>query len=188
MAGALIAGAAGLAITAVDIGPFFYGLLGSQKVDPQIQTSVTVIIGSVRSSDGSVPDIYVKGPYGYRLAEYSDKNGHLRGDSSRQFILNNLPGIDLKSQTRQPYYVSLVAGSDAICLSAIVASGNAAQYTWTGDMGQYCGADWYNSKFSFGTSSAPVKCVWLDGDHSNNIVASGLSLHMTDFSGGLLQQ
>lgn len=77
---------------------------------------------------------------------------------------------------------------DAICLSAIIANGNGGTYTWTGDMGQKCGAEWYESDFAFGNSNVPPKCVWLDSDHTNNIVASAVSVHMTDFAGDLLGQ
>jgi hypothetical protein len=178
---------------AFDVATLLQELLGNQKVDPRTQTQITIIVGDAPNGGGSVPDIHVKGPYGFRLAYESDdskhKNDHLRGNEGRTFVIDKLPGIDLKPQVHQPQYVSLVArGSDAICVSGIIASGNSATYTWTGDMGQYCGAESYASQFSFGQSSIPPKWGWLDADHTNGVVASAISLHMTDFSGSLLNQ
>lgn len=188
MAGAAILGVVGFALTTVDLGSSLFALLNNKDVNPQTQTSITIVVGAAPNSDGGVPDIYVKGPSGYRLAEYSNEDDHLRGGASQQYVIDNIPGIDLNSQVNQPQYVALHARSDAICVSAIFATGNSAQYSWTGDMGYYCGAEWYASKFAFGTSNVAPKCVWLDYDHTNNIVASAMSLHMTDFNGGLLKQ
>lgn len=187
----LIATVAGLAITAIDIGVFLQSLGG--QPDPLKQTQITVITGSAPNGGGSVPDIYVKGPYGFHLAHDADtslhKNEHLDGSQARTFIIDNDVGIDLQVQTHQPQYVSLVmTQGDAICVSAIIANGNSATYTWTGDMGQKCGAEWYESNFAFGNSNVPPKCVWLDADHTNGIVASAVSIHMTDFTGALLGQ
>ncbi|KAF2203634.1 hypothetical protein GQ43DRAFT_364459, partial [Delitschia confertaspora ATCC 74209] len=91
----------------------------------------------------------------------------------------------------QPAYISLVMNEvDAICLAAVIVSGNSAQWTWTGDMGFTCGAQWYNSQVAIGGSNVPLRCVWLDKNHTKGIVAKGLSLHIRDFTGDpdLLQQ
>jgi hypothetical protein len=191
MASALIAGAAGLAITIIDIASFLQSLGG--PADPLKQTEVTIVVGNAPNSGGSIPDIYAKGPFGFHLAHKSDESfyndGHLNGGQAKKFTMDNAPGIDLKVQTHQPQYVSVVmTQGDAICVSAIIANGNGATYTWTGDLGQKCGAEWYESDFTFGNSNVPPKCVWLDSDHSNGIVASAVSLHMTDFTGQLLGQ
>lgn len=55
-------------------------------------------------------------------------------------------------------------------------------------MGARCGAEWYESDFAFETSNVPPKCVWLDSNHRNSIVASAVSMHMTDLAGPLLGQ
>ncbi|KAL1604920.1 hypothetical protein SLS60_004461 [Paraconiothyrium brasiliense] len=191
MATSLILGAAGLAVTVLDIASFLQSLGGTP--DPQKQTQVTLVVGSAPNSEGSIPDIYAKGPFGFQLAHSSDKSlfrdGHLEGSQAKTFIIDNDPGIDFQTQTNQPQYVSVVmTQGDAICLSAVIANGNDATYTWTGDMGAQCGAEWYESNFAFGNSNVPPKCVWLDSDHSNDIVASAVSMHMTDFAGPLLGQ
>lgn len=76
-----------------------------------------------------------------------------------------------------PTYVSIVMQeNDAICVASVVVSGNGQQWTWTGDMAYTCGAQWMESSYTFGGSNVPMRCAWLDHDHSNNIVAKGLSM------------
>jgi len=140
MAGALVLGAAGMAVTAIDLGSFFVGLLGDMKFNPQTQTTVTITIGGAPNSDGGVPDVTVSGPYEYRLAEHYDSKGHLKGSASASFVMNNIAGFDTHAQVYHPHYLTLAARDDAIYVTAVAASGNGAQYIWTGDMGHYCGA------------------------------------------------
>jgi hypothetical protein len=88
-------------------------------------------------------------------------------------------------------YVTLkMENIDAICLSAIIVNGNGGTYTWTGDMAQFCGAEWYPSKFAFGSSNYPPSCMWLDSDNTNKIIAEAITIHMPDFLGepGLVEQ
>jgi hypothetical protein len=59
-------------------------------------------VGAAPNSDGGIPDIYVKGEYGYRLAEYSNAKKHMNGGSSQQYVIDNLSGIDLKPQVLHP--------------------------------------------------------------------------------------
>lgn len=96
MAFALVAGAAGLAVTALDISSFLQSLGGTP--DPLKQTQITLVVGGAPNSAGSVPDIYVKGPFGFQLAHSSDdsrfKDGHLEASQAKTFILDNELGID----------------------------------------------------------------------------------------------
>ena len=48
---------------------------------------------------------------------------------------------------------------DAICVSMITASGNGAEWTWLGDMGKTCGADWFPSNFKIGDGTYTPDCV-----------------------------
>jgi hypothetical protein len=90
-----------------------------------------------------------------------------------------------------PSYVSVVMQeNDAICVAAISVSGDSQQWTWTGDMAYTCRAQWMESEYIFEGSNRPIRCAWLDADHSSDIIAKGLSLHMRDFTGdpGLVSQ
>ena len=140
MAGALVLGAAGIVVTAIDLGSFFVGLLGDKKFNPQTQTTATITIGDAPNSDGGVPDVTVSGPYGYRLAEYYDSKSHLKGSAFASFVVNNIAGLDTHAQAYHTHYLTLAARDDAICVTAVAAFGNGAQHVWTGDMGHYCGA------------------------------------------------
>ncbi|KAF2823854.1 hypothetical protein CC86DRAFT_408874 [Ophiobolus disseminans] len=193
MVAPLISTLAGLALFTVDIGVFLSSILAGKKIDANKQTMVTLMLGDAPNSGGSSPYIEVKGPYGVTLTDDSDTskyhNEHLEGSREHVWIMDNRPALfGHPIQVDQPQYLKVAAGNDGICISVIIAQGNSASYTWTGDMGQHCGAQWYESNFKFGNSNIPPKCVWLDGDHTNGIVASAITLHMPDFNGALLNQ
>jgi hypothetical protein len=90
-----------------------------------------------------------------------------------------------------PTYASVIMQeSDAICVAVISISGNGQQWTWTGDMAMTCGAQWMESEYTFQGSNRPIKCAWLDSDHSDDLIAKGMSLHIRDFTAdqGLVNQ
>ncbi|KAF2183549.1 hypothetical protein K469DRAFT_582486 [Zopfia rhizophila CBS 207.26] len=170
---------------------------GSKAPNPNTQTQITLITGSGPDGDGTIPDVYIKNKDGSRLVHLHDKNGHLDNESHRSFTVDNEKYADLNNfnfnaiRSGQPAYVTLVMeNTDAICLSGIIVNGNGATYTWTGDMAHHCGAEWYQSRHAFGTSNHAPKCMWLDSDGTNKIVAKGISIHMPDFLGesGLIAQ
>jgi hypothetical protein len=165
--------------------------LNKAQPDPSKQTSVSIGVGDNAYAGGSVPHISVWDKNGYRLTQFhpkknahvGDKSGSNLGFSNDNYQNHNNPG--------KPEYVSIVmAESDGICLAAVMAAGDGVQWLWTGDIGYTCGAQWYQSNYTMGNSNAPIKCVWLDANHDNGIIAQGLSLHIRDFSGeaGLLEQ
>jgi hypothetical protein len=178
-----IINAATLAITAWSIGDSLKG----QKNNPDNDITVSLITGmSLPHQDanigGSIPHIAAWDENGNRIGQYKgDANGHIDEDGSKTFTIK--PTQNGGHQASPEYLLFVMQETDAICVSGIVASGNGNQWTWTGDMGYTCDAQWYPSKRTIGTSNTAVKCVWLDEDHSNGIIAKGLSLHMRDFTG-----
>jgi hypothetical protein len=46
------------------------------------------------------------------------------------------------------------------------------------------------SKYTFEQSNVPMRCAWIDHDHTNNIIAKGISMHIRDFTAdpGLVAQ
>jgi hypothetical protein len=159
--------------------------------DPARQTTVSLGVGLGAADQGSIPLLNLFDRYGNRVSQYGgDKNGHIGGNdgATKSFTIDNSQNGNNAAEVE---YVSIVMSqSDGICLSAVVLSTGASQWIWTGDVGFTCGAQWYASRYKMGGSNRPIRCVWLDADHGNNIVAQGLSLHMTDFTGeaGLLAQ
>ncbi|KAH0538331.1 hypothetical protein FGG08_005066 [Glutinoglossum americanum] len=150
--------------------------------DPDKQTTIAIVTGDAPNAGGSIPHIAVWDKDGNRIGQYKgNANGHIDGSSAKTITIDNSQN---GGKPAQPEYISIVMQeSDAICLSAVVASGDSAQWTWTGDMGYTCGAQWYNSEFPVGSSNNPPRCVWLDSDHTNGVIAKGLSMHIRDFSG-----
>ncbi|KAL4948796.1 hypothetical protein BDW69DRAFT_198607 [Aspergillus filifer] len=162
---------------------------GGDVPDPEKDIQVSLLIGDAPNSGGSVPHIALWDEDGNRFGQYKgDENGHLDGESTKTFSIH--PDQNNGNQKSPAYVLLVMQETDAICLSAIVTSGNSKQHMWTGDMGYTCGAQWYHSEASYGDSNAPIRCVWLDSDHSNGIIAKGLSLHMPSFASdqGLVNQ
>ena len=150
--------------------------------DPDKQTSIAIVTGDANNAGGSIPHIAVWDRDGKRIGQYTgDANGHIDEKGTKSITIDNYQN---GHKGAQPEYISIVMQeTDAICLSAVMVSGDSAQWSWTGDMGYTCGAQWYESKFTVGASNSPPRCVWLDSDHTNGIVAKGLSMHIRDFSG-----
>lgn len=165
--------------------------LNGKQPDPNKQTQISLGVGGGPNTGGSMPHVAVWDEHGQRVTQFhGDKNGHIgdRAGDTLGFSQNNDQN---GGQPAKPTYLSVVMNeNDGICLAAVVASGDGAQWTWTGDMGYTCGAQWYNSKYTMGVSNQPIRCVWLDANHDNGIIAKGLSFHIRDFSGeaGLLAQ
>ena len=179
MASVIISGVVGLALTVYEIQSFIAGLAGG--VPANEQTSVTLVLGDAGNSGGSMPHIYAWTPNGEDLAEKWDdsrhKDQHLDGSSPHAFSMENKmePAQDLTNgdlscyirkdchtpgvQIAQPQYVTVAAeGSDAICISAVIASGNGATYTWTGDLGKQCGAQWVRDTMLPICGTQPLTC------------------------------
>ncbi|KAH7398385.1 hypothetical protein BKA66DRAFT_437448 [Pyrenochaeta sp. MPI-SDFR-AT-0127] len=127
---------------------------------------------------------------GRRITQYKgNKNGHI-GNGAGTTIGLSQDNYQNGGNPAKLEYVSIVMHEhDGICLAAVVASSQGVQWTWTGDVGYTCGAQCYASEYTFGNSSQPIRCVWLDSNHGNGIIAKGL-MHIRDFSGeaGLLAQ
>jgi hypothetical protein len=159
--------------------------------DPAKQTVVSLVVGDGANNEGSIPLIDLFDRNGGRVSQYGgSENGHLGGDSgdTQSFTLDNYQNGNKAADVE---YVSIIMSQgDGICLSANVLSTGSSQWKWTGDLGYTCGAQWYANNYKMGNSNMPIRCVWLNSDHGGNVIAQGLSLHMTDFSGepGLLAQ
>ncbi|KAF4552836.1 Hypothetical protein D9617_9g026270 [Elsinoe fawcettii] len=161
-----------LAIVAYDVS----SVIGQPTKGDQV--AVSVLIGDAAAAEGSQP----------RVSSWNDK-GELIVKKASTFseILTAPKGMD----PPQPAYVSVIMSeNDGVCISAVIASGNSQTWSWSGDMGYMCGAQWSYSRFSFGGSNAAPRCVWIDKDGTNKIIAKGISLHMRDFTTdkGLLAQ
>ncbi|KAL2826276.1 hypothetical protein BDW59DRAFT_161114 [Aspergillus cavernicola] len=168
---------AGLVIT----GWSFASMFSGQDVDPEKQTTVTLLNGNAPNSDGSIPHLALWDENGNRIGQYKgNANGHLDKGSTKTFPIN--PTQNGGHQANAEYLLLSMEESDAICLSVITVSGNSQQWTWTGDMGYTCGVQWFHSSSRFGGSNKAIRCVWLDKDHSAGIKAEGVSLHMPSFS------
>jgi hypothetical protein len=165
--------------------------LKTKQPDPTKQTQISLGVGSNPNAGGSMPHIAVWDEEGNRITQYKgDENGHV-GDKKGTTIGFSLDNYQNGGVPANPAYISIVMHeNDGICLAAVAASGGNVQWAWTGDVGYTCGAQWYNSKYTVGNSNQPIRCVWLDANHDNGIIAKGVTLHIRDFSGepGLLAQ
>ena len=143
---------------------------------------MTIVTGDAPTAGGNVPHIALWDIDGNPIDQYKGNvKDHIGSHGTKTLTIKPTKN---GGKQAQPEYVSIVMQeNDGICLSAVIAMGDSAQWTWLGDMGYTCGAQWYNSQFAVGNSNDPSRCVWLDADHTNGIVAKGLSMHIRDFSG-----
>lgn len=165
--------------------------LSQKQPDPSKQTQISLGIGDNAYAGGSMPHVAVWDANGQRITQYKGNANRHVGDESGTTISLSLNNNQNGGKPAKPEYVSVVMQeNDGICLAAVVASSQGVQWIWTGDIGYTCGAQWYPSKYTFGGSNQPIRCVWLDANHDKDIVAKGVSLHIRDFSGeaGLLAQ
>ncbi|KAF2468327.1 uncharacterized protein BDR25DRAFT_203090, partial [Lindgomyces ingoldianus] len=140
-------------------------------------------------SGGSIPHVAIWGEDGARISQYKGSaNGHIcKGETWQTVVDNYQNGM----RPANPSYISVVMQeNDAICVAAISVSGNGQQWTWTGDMAYTCGAQWMESDYTFQGSNVPIRCAWLDADHTNGVIANGMSMHIQDFTAdpGLVAQ
>lgn len=176
MGSLIINGLAGIASLAVPLGEL------SQRRVPRESTVVQVGIGSGDLAGGSVPHIALWGEGGNRIGQYKGHaNGHLDPETVGLYTVTHEQ--DGNKDEQAEYVMLAMNEKDAICIAFIIVSGDGGEWTWLGDMGKTCGADWYNSNFKIGTGTYTPPCVWIDQDHTNGLKAQGMSLHMPDFSG-----
>ncbi|RDW81486.1 uncharacterized protein DSM5745_05043 [Aspergillus mulundensis] len=176
---------AGLAVS----GYSFFDVLKSQDVDTDKVIGVTVLTGSAPNAGGSIPHLAVFDENGDRIGQYKgDADGHINEDGTKTFSIS--PTQNGGKQASPDYLLMAMHENDALCITAIIVSGNSHQWAWTGDMAYTCDAQWYHSKRSYGSSNVPIRCAWFDADHSNGIKAKGLTIHLPSFAtdDALLQQ
>lgn len=59
---------------------------------------------------------------------------------------------------QQPTYLEIAGGSDAVCLAYIAQTwADGTQLGWLGDMGKYCGTQWYYSNLFVSTKNGTYK-------------------------------
>lgn len=146
-------------------------------------TAVQLGIGIGPNAGGSVPHIALWDDNGNRIGQYmGNANGHLDEGTAWSISIAHTQTVPPNSEAQPAYLMLSMNESDAICIAYIYASGDSVQYSWFGDVGYSCGADWYPSSYKVRDSVSTPKCVWIDQDHSNGLRFQGLSLHMQDFS------
>ena len=169
--------AAGIAGLAVELGDL-------AKQPGATDTLVQIAIGSGTGGSnpgGSIPHVGLWDKNANRIGQFrGDANGHIDEATVKDIYV---PNDQNGGKSEQPEYLMLTMNeSDGICISMVMASGDGVQWTWLGDMGKACGADWLPSDFKLGAGTYHPNCVWIDQDHSNGIKSQGFSLHMPDFA------
>ena len=160
----------------------------TKQSDAQKQTSIQLGIGGSNSADpsstlgGNVPHVALWDKDGHRIGQHSpSSHDKMKANTVTSLTISNKQS-ETPDQVQPEYLMLSMNDDDAICLAYVVATGNSAQWTWFGDLGYKCGADWYNSDYIVGDGTYTPKCVWLDYNHSNALRFNGLSLHMPDFA------
>ena len=153
MASILINVGSAIAAIAISLGEIGKNTAPKESVIVQIG-----IRGKGDTISRSVPHIALWDEKGNRIWQYhSDANGHLDDNYLAHLTIENKQA---GGKSKQPEYVMLTMNErDAICIAMISAGGNGAQWTWLGNMGKACGADWCPSNFKIGDSTITPPCV-----------------------------
>lgn len=80
-------------------------------------------------------------------------------------------------------------GQDAVCMAwiSVTQFDGTPGGAWTGDVGYYCGQDWYHNKETAGyiedNMEEPYipRCTWLDEDHSDDIPSSTMKFSVSAY-------
>ncbi|KAK2599123.1 hypothetical protein QQS21_005384 [Conoideocrella luteorostrata] len=150
---------------------------------PKEATSVQIIAGSGSggATGGNVPHIALWDDDGNRIGQYHAGKKEKIGDGDVKTIL--VTHSQNNNKQADPYYVMLSNfENDAICIAAVNVANQKISGTFFGDTGYMCGQDWFLSDNKIGSNFQKPKCVWLDGDHTNDINARALSFHLNDLA------
>jgi len=138
--------------------------------------------GQIGDFGGAVPAISIWNAEGARLGQYMPPKGFkITSGTSNQ---KPITVTQNEGASGQPEYIQLTSvDTDAICITYVAVSGNGVSWTWMGDVGYTCGADWYPSTAKFGSDNYQPKCAWIDSDHSDGLHYIAMSMHIPDFNG-----
>ncbi|TDZ16016.1 hypothetical protein Cob_v010994 [Colletotrichum orbiculare MAFF 240422] len=149
------------------------------------ETWVTIMLGSGLRLDGAggkTPYVTLWDDEGKRVGQHwpADDAQLWNNDklSDKTFKIQHAHARD-KMVTAKYVMISLFDG-DGLCLSAVQVSNGLESTTWYGDMGQYCGMQWYLSERKLGHGLPAPKCVWLATDLG---YSSSLHWHVPDVYG-----
>lgn len=160
---------------------------GFTAADSLATTNVQIMPGLVAKESagrlgGNIPHIALWDDNGNRIGQFHPKEGSYidgLGDGPDPIgVVHNQNG----NKAADAYYAMLSnTGHDAICIAAVTV-GDKWQTTIWGDTGHKCGQSWFLSQNPIGEGLYKPKCVWLDGDHTNDINAQAMSFHINDLN------
>ena len=88
-----------------------------------------------------------------------------------------------KGSGQQPTYLQLIASDNAICIAYIALTwSDGTKRGWVGDVGMACCQNWFHSDVFVGDDQHQAICMWLDGNHTNDIASAGIQIHIEDFT------
>lgn len=134
------------------------------------------------------------------LYAWDTHNNFLGQAAGRHIVEGDAPTIiiDSSSPGTRTEYLGLSGGKDAICIAwvTVLQHDGTQGGAWTGDVGAYCGQDFYpQAEFAgYFDKNGPLNeanrfvpyCTWLDGDHSNDIANAALKFRTLAYGQGLI--
>lgn len=145
------------------------------------RTVVHFLTGDLDNAGGDLPHIALWNEDGERLGQYNPKKAKLDQDNDAEDGRIVVVNTQNESQDDDPAYIMLSnIENDAICLASIRVSNGVIDSTFYGETAKWCGQSWYYSHRGFGVDMINPSCVWLDGDHTNDINALAMSWHVPD--------
>lgn len=128
-------------------------------------TTVEIGVGIGGNSGGSPPAVSLWNVNGDHMGQHTPgDNDHVNEGQTATMSI----GTDTSGQPEYIYIDTMY--SDAICMTYVAVSGSGVSWTWMGDIGWTCGADWYPSTAKFGSGRSAS--VVLGSRHSVIIKSS----------------
>jgi len=161
----------------------------SQPKNPPL-TSIVIGPGAAdnnTSLGGNAPHVALWNRKGDRIDQWTP---HPDPKKNKDMILEgqtfpiNLRNAQIDGNQADPEYVMLSMNDDnALCVAAIQAASNSVSWSWYGDIGRKCGAQWFYSDKPYGSDAYQPACTWISGpDHPHGYKYQGLAVHMPDFN------
>jgi hypothetical protein len=119
------------------------------------------------------------------IAEYvGSEAGHTKNDIQGTEHIDKGTSRDYSIETPlAPEFISVVAGgSDGACIHAVTMEANGLSFSWTGDIGKACGAEWYPQKNAIDSTPNRPACIWIDTNGDSGHVWKGFNIHLPSFS------
>lgn len=165
------------------------GLDAAQGGKPPL---TSVVIGPGHADDnsnlgGNAPHVALWDKKGSRIDQW---HPHPDPKKNKDIVLEGqiftigLNNVQANGAEADPEYALLaLEDNNALCIAALQITGNGDTWSWYGDIGKKCGAQWFHNDKAYGADEYQPACTWLSGPtNTHGYLYNGIGVHMPDFN------